>query len=541
MSKPAQRKNAKAKPAGRKRAPARVDSARPPHQRKPGVAKLPTHIPGFDFISRGGLPSGRTTLIAGSAGSAKTIFAVQFLAAGILEEGHPGVFVTFEDLPDELRRNMLSFGWDIAEWERQGKWAFVDVSPDFEDPTPVVGTYDLGGLTSRIVHAVKKIGARRVALDSLSALFMSLPDAAALRGELYKIMTTLKQLDVTVVFTGERTDEYGHVTRSEVEEFVSDNVVILRNLLTDERRRRTIEVLKFRGASHERGEVPFTITDNGIVVIPLTAQELTQTSSTVRTTSGIPRLDEMCGGGFFRDSVILVSGATGTGKTLMVTQFMNGGMKAGEKSLLFAFEESRDQLVRNAAAWGMDFRAMEEKGLLKIVTQYPHAMPMEDHLVAMRKVIEEFGPDRVAVDSLSALERVFSLRSFREFVIGLTALLKRRSVASLITSTTPTLQGGGSITEKHISTLTDSIILLRYVEVGGSMRRVITVLKMRGSAHDPDIHEYTIRKDGMRIGGPFGSLTGILSGHQPEAGSGTEVPSAGATSDGNDSEGASEE
>lgn len=523
MPKPPRRKAAKQTPAYRK----------PPHQMKSGIEKLPTHIPGFDFVARGGLPEGRTTLVAGSAGSAKTIFAVQFLAAGIVEEGHPGVFVTFEDLPEELRRNMRSFGWDIEKWEREKKWAFVDVSPDFEDPTPIVGTYDLGGLTSRIVHAVKTIKAKRVALDSLSALFMTLPDAAALRGELFKIMTALKQLGVTVVFTGERTDEYGHVTRAEVEEFVSDNVVILRNLLTDERRRRTMEVLKFRGASHERGEVPFTITDKGIVVIPLTAQELTQTSSTVRTTSGIARLDEMCGGGFFRDSVILVSGATGTGKTLMVTQFMNGGIEAGEKSLLFAFEESRDQLIRNAAAWGMDFQKMEEKGQLKIVTQYPHAMPMEDHLVAMRKIIEEFQPDRVAVDSLSALERVFSLRSFREFVIGLTALLKRASIASLFTSTTPTLQGGGSITEKHISTLTDSIILLRYVEVGGSMRRVIALLKMRGSAHDPDIHEYTIESDGMRIGEPFGRLTGILSGHQADVGGGVNDPAA--------SEGAAEE
>lgn len=514
---------------------------KPAHQMKSGIKKLPTHIPGFDFISRGGLPSGRSTLIAGSAGSAKTIFAVQFLAAGIVEEGHPGVFVTFEDLPEELRRNMRSFGWDIEKWEQEKKWAFVDVSPDFDDPTPVIGSYDLGGLTSRIVHAVKKTKAKRVALDSLSALFMSLPEPAVLRGELFKIMTTLKKMNVTVVFTGERTEEYGHVTRSEVEEFVSDNVVILRNLLTDERRRRTMEVLKFRGASHERGEVPFTITDEGIVVIPLTAEALTQTSSTVRTTSGIERLDEMCGGGFFRDSVILVSGATGTGKTLTVTQFMNGGMQAGERSLLFAFEESRDQLIRNAAAWGMDFLKMEKKGLLKIVTQYPHAMPMEDHLVSMRKIIEDFKPQRIAVDSLSALERVFSLRSFREFVIGLTALLKRESIASLFTSTTPTLQGGGSITEKHISTLTDSIILLRYVEVGGSMRRVITVLKMRGSSHDPDIHEYTIESNGLRIGAPFGRLTGILSGHQSDVGGGLNDPTREDAGEGDESENRLEE
>jgi circadian clock protein KaiC len=283
-------------------------------------------------------------------------------------------------------------------------------------------------------------------------------------------------------------------------------------VLADERRRRTMEILKFRGARHERGEVPFTITRNGIVVIPLTEQELTQSSSSVRITSGVPELDRMCEGGFFRDSIILASGATGTGKTLLVTQFMAGGFDRKEKCLLFAFEESRDQLVRNAAAWGMDFAKMEKKGRLKIVVQYPHAMPMEDHLVRMRDIIDEFRPNRVAIDSLSALERVFTIRSFREFVISLTSLLKRRETAALFTSTTPSLLGGGSITEKHISTLTDSIILLRYIEHFGTMRRGITVLKMRGSRHDSDIREYTIDGKGMHIGEPFREVTGILSG-----------------------------
>ncbi len=479
-----------------------------------GIEKIPTDIPGFDLIGQGGLPRGRTTLIAGTAGSGKTVFATHFLAAGIQKAGEPGVFATFEDEPEGIRRNMMGFGWNIRRWEKEGMWCFVDVSPDTSGPTPIVGSYDLGGLISRIEHAAKKLGATRIVLDSLNALFIQIPDKTLLRMELLRLIQTLKKLGATIVFTGERTQDYGEVTRHGIEEFVADNVIILRNILVEERRRRTLEILKYRGTPHQRGEVPFTVTDRGFVVIPLTALELTQSSSTVRITSGIPRLDEMCNGGFFRDSIILASGATGTGKTLLVTQFIAGGIAAGERCLLFAFEESRDQLFRNAEAWGMDFAAMEKKGQLTIASQYPHAMPMEDHLVRMRDLIEKVKPDRVAVDSLSALERVFSLRSFREFVISLTSTLKQQSVAGLFTSTTPSLLGGGSVTEKHISTLTDSIILLRYVELFGRMRRCLTVLKMRGSVHDHDIREYTIDESGMHIGEPFRQVTGILSGNQ---------------------------
>lgn len=485
----------------------------PPHAPSPALEKIPTGIPGFDHVARGGLPRGRATLVAGTAGSGKTVFATHFLAAGITQAGEPGVFVTFEDSPEDLRRNMLGFGWNIADWEREGRWAFVDATPEPVGTTPIVGSFDLGGLLSRVEHVVRRTGARRVALDSLSALFMQYSDATLLRSELHRLVSRLKELGVTIVFTGERTEDYGDVTRFGVEEFVADNVVLLRNVLTDERRRRTLEILKIRGATHERGEVPFTVHREGIVVIPMTASRLTQSSSTVRVSSGVPELDRMCHGGFFRDSVILVSGATGTGKTLLVTEFLAGG-GPDERMLLFAFEESRDQLARNAAAWGTDFERMEREGRLRIVNQYPHAMAMEDHLVAMREAIEEFRPTRVAVDSLSALERVFALRSFREFVISLTSLLKQRETAGLFTSTTPSLLGGSSVTEKHISTLTDSIILLRYVELDGEMRRSITVLKMRGSMHDTDIREFHIDGDGMHIGEPFRGVTGILSGHQ---------------------------
>jgi circadian clock protein KaiC len=221
----------------------------------------------------------------------------------------------------------------------------------------------------------------------------------------------------------------------------------------------------------------------------------------------------MCGGGFFRDSIILVSGATGTGKTLMVTAFTAGGIQTGERCLTFCFEESREQFFRNARGWGFDFEELERNGQLKVITDYPEIMPLEDHMIRMKAIIEEFKPNRVAIDSLSALERVAGSRSFREFVIGLTAFVKHQAMAGLFTSTTPTLLGGSSITEAHISTICDSIILLRYVEIFGEMRRGLTVLKMRGSAHDKDIREFTIDGAGMHLGKSFRNVSGIISGH----------------------------
>jgi circadian clock protein KaiC len=290
-------------------------------------------------------------------------------------------------------------------------------------------------------------------------------------------------------------------------------VVLLRNVIQDEKRRRTIEVLKFRGARHQRGEFPATIlSETGFIVVPLSATELKQRSSDVRITSGVPRLDEMCGGGLFRDSITLVSGATGTGKTLLVSEFIKGGLESGEKVLFFAFEESRDQLFRNATGWGIELDDMERSGRLKLFCQYPETTGPEEHLVDIKAAIDAFKPNRIAIDSLSAVERVSAGKSFREFVLGLTSYIKDHDIAGLFTVSSERLVGGLSITDTHISTVTDTIILLRYLERRGEIRRGITVLKMRGSAHDKSIREFTIDGHGMHIGEPLRQVSGILAG-----------------------------
>lgn len=478
------------------------------------VNKVATGIAGFDYIANGGLPEGRTTLLAGSAGSGKTIFACQFLAEGVMQEDLTGVFVTFEERPADIRRNMMSFGWNIRQWEEEGKWAFVDASPEPSHEISIIGDFDFGALLARIEHAVRGIGAKRVVLDSIGAIFGQFRNGDRVRHELFRISSAMREIGVTAIMTAERAAEYGDIARHGIEEFVADNVVILRNVLEEEKRRRTIEILKFRGTSHRKGEYPFTVMpSDGIIVIPLSAIELRQRSGDIRVTSGNADLDRMCGGGLFRDSIILVSGATGTGKTLMVSHFVAGGAASNEKCLLFAYEESREQLGRNATGWGVDFDALEAEGKLKVICDYPESASLEDHLVRIKEYIESFKPDRIALDSLSALERISTIRGFREFVLGVTSFFKHKEITGLFTSTTPTLTGGTSVTEAHISSITDSIVLLRYVELYGEMRRGLTVLKMRGSSHEKNIRELVIDGSGAHIGAPFRNVAGILAGN----------------------------
>ncbi|MER8601104.1 circadian clock protein KaiC [Mesorhizobium sp. M1339] len=452
----------------------------------------------------GGLPRGRTTIVGGTPGSGKTVFATQFLAHGITVLDEPGVFVTFEESPVEIEVNMASFGWDIRRWCEMNKLVFVDASPRDHDQM-IIGNFDLSGLLTRVLHAARQAAAKRIVLDSVTQLFDHfVAEQTSVRRELLRIATALKRDGLTVLMTAERNSEYGEISRHRIEEFVADNVVILRNALDRERRRRTIEVLKMRGSRHVEGEVPITLmVKQGIVAVPLSSLRLEQQSSTKRVTSGNPELDRMCGGGFFRDSVTLVSGATGTGKTLLVTNFLAGGAAAGERALLVGYEESRGQLFRNARGWGVDFEGMEADGRLKVVCIYPEAQNLPDHLLMIRELVEEFKPDRIAIDSLSALERIAPETGFREFLISLTSFIKKHEIAGLCTATNKSLVGGQSASEQHISTLTDSIILLRYIQEGDFMHRGIMVLKMRGSEHDKQIRRFTIDGAGMHLGQPF--------------------------------------
>lgn len=477
-----------------------------------GVKKLRTMIEGLDDITHGGLPMGRSTLVSGTSGTGKTLLAIQFLYNGIIGLDDPGIFVTFEESPSDIIKNAHSFNWDLQELIDQGKLFILDASPDPEGQE-IVGDFDLSALIERIQYAIIKYKAKRISIDSITAIFQQYESIGLVRREIFRLVARLKSLGVTTVMTTERIDEYGPVARFGVEEFVSDNVIIVRNVLEGERRHRTAEILKLRGTTHMKGEFPFTMTSKGINIFPLGAMRLTQKSSNTRVSSGIKTLDEMCGGnGYFRDSIILITGATGTGKTLMVSKFLENGCQNGERALLFAYEESRQQLTRNASSWGTDFDKLESAGLLKIICSYPETTGLEDHLQLIKTEIDTFKPSRIAIDSLSALARGVSNNNFRQFVIGLTGFVKQEEITGLFTNTTDQFMGSHSITESHISTITDTIILLQYVEIRGEMSRAVNVFKMRGSKHDNKIREYIITDQGAQIKDSFRGFERILSG-----------------------------
>ena len=475
----------------------------------PAIDKLETGLTGLDRMMHGGLPQGRVTLVAGTSGSAKTVLSAQFLVEGV-KAGQPGVFVTMEEPPDAIRENMAGLGWDIAGMEAEGSFAFVDASPDLEGDV-VLGEFDFGGLIARVRAAVERVGAERVVIDSIGSAFVRFGEPAIVRRELGVVSAALRELGVTSIVTVERLEEDGPISRHDVEEFVADNVLILRNRLVGERRRRTIEVLKVRGASHSKGEYPFSVLpETAVQIVPINNTQLAHKSTLTRINSGVDKLNDMLGGGLFRDAVTVVSGATGTGKTLLSTHFLSAGAQLDEKCLLLAFEESPEQLARNAQSWGFDYDDLQGSDTLRVVSMFPESQSLEDHLVMIRKQVLEYRPKRVSLDSLSALERVSDDQQFREFCIGLISFMKQQQIATFLTSTTPGLAGGQSVTDAHVSTLTDTILLLRYVEQGGEVGRAMHVLKMRGSRHDTHVRRYRITDHGIQIDEPYDEAVGII-------------------------------
>ena len=470
------------------------------------IPKVETGIPGFDAITMGGLPRRRATVLAGQAGSGKTVFAAHFLAEGV-RRGQPGVFVTLEEPAADLRANMATLGWTVAEWEQAGDFAIIDASPLIRDDGNVAA-FDFDTLAAQIGHAVDATGAERLVLDSLNTVLAFEDNVATARQKLRRLIASLRGMGLTVMFTVETPDDPGTtLSRFGIEEFVADSVVLLRHLHEGNVRRRSVEVLKMRGAMHRKGDFGFTVlAGQGVVVLPQAVIQYGQETEPRRIPTGSVGLDELTHGGFFHDSIILVNGPTGAGKTLLATEFLAAGAAAGERVLMLSYEESPGQLCRNAAASGTNLVQYQEGGLLKVVALYPEVASLDDHLIEIMELVDTFQPKRIVIDSLSSLERIGSAATYREFVIALAGFVKTEEITMLVTMSTTTLLGGTSQSEGHISTLTDAIVLLRYAAEPGVMRRAVTLLKMRGTAHDNIIHSYEITSDGFQMGPSYQGL-----------------------------------
>ena len=473
------------------------------------LPKVPSGIQGLDEITGGGLPLGRPTLVCGSAGCGKTLLATEFLVRGATQYGEPGVFMAFEETPEELTQNVRSLGFDLDKLVRQKKLVldFVRVERNEIEET---GEYDLEALFIRLNAAIDSIGAKRVVLDTIEALFSGLQNEGILRAELRRLFRWLKDKGVTAIITGERGT--GTLTRRGLEEYVSDCVILLDHRVDDQVSTRRIRIVKYRGTTHGTNEYPFLIDDDGFTVLPVTSLALQHEVSDRRISSGIARLDTMLGGeGFYRGSSILLSGTAGTGKTSIAAQFVHAACDRGERCAYFAFEESPGQLVRNMRSIGLDLGKFVDRGLLEIHSSRATFYGLEMHLAMIHKLVEKANPTVVVLDPIGALIQAGTRRDANAMVIRLIDFLKVRQITALMTNLT---SGGEALerTEIDISSVVDTWLLLRDIELGGERNRALYVLKSRGMNHSNQLREFLLTNHGVDLldvyVGPEGVLTG---------------------------------
>ena len=473
------------------------------------LPKSPTGIQGLDEITGGGFPRGRPTLVCGGAGCGKTLFAAEFLVHGALQFGEPGVLMAFEETEAELKTNVASLGFDLAGLVRRKKIVLDYVHIERSD-VQVSGEYDLEGLFVRLNHAIDSIGAKRVVLDSLEALFASLPNEAVLRAELRRLFRWLKKKGVTAVITAERGRE--QLTRHGLEEYVSDCVIVLDHRVNDQIATRKLRVVKYRGSLHGTNEFPFLIGDKGISVLPITSLALNHKTSRHRIATGIPRLDAMLGGrGFFRGSSILLTGTPGTGKTNVAAAFAQAAGRRGERVLFFSFEESPNQIIRNVESIGLRLDPLVKRGLVRFHAARPSVYGLEMHLATMFKEIASFRPHVVIVDPITSLMDAGTDSESKGMVTRLIDYLKGGQVTSLFTSLT---QGGHALnqSEMAMSSLMDAWLLLQDIEGNGERNRVLYVLKARGMAHSNQVREFLISDRGIDLVDAYVGPSGVLTG-----------------------------
>jgi len=486
----------------------------------PQLPKCPTGIQGLDEITDGGLPRGRPTLVCGGAGCGKTLLAAEFLVRGATQFGEPGVFMAFEETEAELTVNVASLGFDLAGLVR-GKQIALDYVHIEPGEIQESGEYDLEGLFVRLNHAIDAIGAKRVVLDTLEALFAGLRNEAILRAELRRLFRWLKDKGVTAVITAERGRE--QLTRHGLEEYVSDCVILLDHRVNDQIATRHLRVVKYRGALHGTNEFPFLIGDEGISVLPITSLALNHKVSRERIATGIPRLDAMLGGkGFFRGSSILLTGTPGTGKTIVAANFAQAAARRGERVLFFSFEESPDQIIRNVHSIGLRLEPLVKRGLLRFHSARPSLYGLEMHLATMFKEIALFRPQVVVVDPITSLMDSGTDSETNGMITRLIDYLKAGQVTTLFTSLT---QGGHALqqSEAAMSSLMDAWLLLQDFEGNGERNRVLYVLKARGMAHSNQIREFLISDRGIDLVDAYIGPSGVLTGSARAAQSARET------------------
>ena len=469
------------------------------------LPKAPTGITGLDQITKGGLPLGRVTLVAGSAGSGKTLLGLEFLVSGARELGEPGVLMTFEESEEKVALNVRSLGFDLDELRLNG---LLDVLSFQVDPTEIfaTGEFDFAPVFAILDDAIRRVGAKRVVLDTMEVLFGAFGDDSTVRSEISRLARWLEARGVTTIVTGERGDH--GITRHAIEEYVTDCVIVLDHRVHEEISIRRLRVVKYRGSAHGTNEYPFLISASGFVVLPITSIALDYEASEERVPTGIDRLDHMLGGGLFRGSSVMVSGSAGTGKTFISAHLVNAACNRGEQALLVLFEESPDQVLRNMRSIGLDLRPHVKAGLLRIWAARATALGPETHLAMLAKLIEDQPPAVAVLDGIAGLASGVLTPEALSVVARQLDLLRSRSITSLVTALSP----GDESSTVSVSSMVDTWLLLRNLEADGERNRLLFVLKSRGTAHSNQVREFVLTSNGVELVDVYVGASGVLAG-----------------------------
>lgn len=473
------------------------------------LLKSATGIQGFDEITSGGLPEGRPTLVCGSAGCGKTLFGMEFLVRGATQFNEPGVFMSFEETNEELTKNVYSLGFDLEDLVKRKKIVLEHVHVERSE-IEETGEYDLEGLFIRLNYAIDSIGAKRVVLDTIESLFAGLPNQLILRAELRRLFRWLKNKGVTSIITGERGE--GTLTRQGLEEYVSDCVIMLDHRVTEQTSTRRLRVVKYRGSMHGTNEYPFLIDEDGFSVLPVTSLGLEHIVSNERISSGITALDAMLEGkGYYRGSTVLVSGTAGVGKTSIAAHFAEAACKRGERVLFFCFEESPNQLMRNMLSIGIKLETWVKKGLLQFQATRPTLYGLEMHLAVTHKIVSVFKPDIVILDPINTFVVGDKDLEVKTMLMRIVDFLKANQITALFTSLTSS-QGSLESSDAGISSLIDTWLLLRDIELYGERNRGMYVLKSRGMANSSEIREFILSDHGVELREVYIGARGVLTG-----------------------------
>ncbi|MCW3006626.1 MAG: circadian clock protein KaiC [Solirubrobacterales bacterium] len=483
------------------------------------IPKAPTGIGGLDQVTGGGLPRGRPTLVCGPAGCGKTLLAMEFIIRGITEYEEPGVFLAFEESAPDLIANVASLGFDLAKAQADGKLV-IDHIDALSGEIEESGDWDLEGLFLRLGAAIDRVGAKRVAIDTIETLFGAFSNATIVRSELRRLFAWLKDRGVTAVITGERGE--GTLTRFGIEEYVSDCVIVLDHRVTAQASTRRLRILKYRGSHHGTNEYPFLIGETGVSVLPITTFGLSHNVSEERMSTGVSRLDSMLGeGGFYRGSTVLVNGTSGTGKSTLAAQFCDATCRGGERAMYFAFEESEAEIVRNMRSVGIDLQQWVDAGLLKFRCLRPSLLGLEAHLFDVQKFVSDFEPAVVVKDPVSDLLRIGTEADVSAMLTRQVDFLKARGVTTLFTSLTAGTQPGRA--DQQLSSLVDTCLLVKTLEGNGELNRVLYVLKARGMAHSNQIREFLLTDHGIELADVYVGPQGVLTGSARQAQEALEV------------------